>query len=92
MSRGNNFVMSNFFRLLAEKKQKMEGGQEIIADVDGQYTYRLGIIDFLTKYTVAKKFETKMNSVIHWGEGDKTSCQHPDDYQKRFVAFMEESF
>ena len=64
-------------------------GKEIIADVNGQFNYRLGIIDFLTKYTATKKLETKMNAVIHWGQADKTSCQHPDDYQRRFVAYLE---
>jgi hypothetical protein len=46
----------------------------------GLYSYKIGIIDFLTSYTAFKKLETKFNAVLHWSESEKTSCQHPDMY------------
>jgi hypothetical protein len=36
----------------------------------GDYVYKIGIIDFLTSYTAAKKLETKLNSVLHWSESE----------------------
>ena len=86
MVRGNNFVLSNFMRLLNDKS-KTETHQSY-EDAEGQFRYHIGIIDFLTSYTTAKKFETKLNALLHWSEADKTSCQHPVDYQKRFVSFL----
>jgi uncharacterized protein YqiB (DUF1249 family) len=64
MVRGNNFVLSNFMRLLNDKSKKE--ANESYEDSEGQFRYHIGIIDFLTSYTTAKMFETKLNALLHW--------------------------
>lgn len=41
---------------------------------DGEYKYKLGIIDFLTEYNAAKKIENTWNNMIHWKERQDLSC------------------
>lgn len=37
---------------------------------EGDHVYKIGVIDFLTSYTTAKRFETKLNTVLHWSESE----------------------
>ena len=41
---------------------------------DGQFKYKLGIIDFLTEYNAAKKIENTFNNVVYWKERQDLSC------------------
>ena len=48
-----------------------------ISDVpseNSEFKFKLGIIDFLTNYNTAKKFETTLNTVLHWNDRNETSC------------------
>ena len=56
-----------------------------IYDSSTGYRYKLGVIDFLTNYSRRKQLETKWNAVRHGKESIHTSCQHPKDYQQRFI-------
>lgn len=47
---------------------------------DGQFKYKLGIIDFLTEYNAAKKIENTFNNVVYWKERQDLSCQDPETY------------
>jgi hypothetical protein len=46
----------------------------------------LGIIDTLTNFGVLKKFEYGFKFIAH---GDQVSCLPPDDYQNRFLEFLQ---
>ncbi len=65
--RGNNFLMGQFLKRLASLRKNQSNLFESRA---GDYVYKIGVIDFLTSYTAAKKFETKLNTVLHWSESE----------------------
>ena len=65
--RGNNFLMGQFLKRLASLRKNQSNLFESRA---GDYVYKIGVIDFLTSYTAGKKFETKLNSVLHWSESE----------------------
>jgi hypothetical protein len=56
------------FEHLIETKEK-----EYISS-DKKFKYKIGVIDFLTRYGSMKKAETRVNNVIHWGEYKEVSC------------------
>eukprot|EP00347_Sterkiella_histriomuscorum_P022007 403332010 len=63
----------------------------VFESLDGEYKYKLGIIDFLTEYNAAKKIENTWNNMIHWKDRQDISCQEPEIYADRFLEFMREN-
>lgn len=68
---------------------KLDVGR-LITSSDGEYKYRLGIIDFLTAYNTAKKVEKTFNDIISWKDKESASCQEPAIYAERFIKFLQE--
>ena len=60
----------------------------LIESSDGLYSYRFGVIDFMTRHTVLKKFETELKSIINWVDKGTISAQKPDVYQERFMKYF----
>ena len=56
--------------------------------MDGQTRYKLGIIDFLTKYTNLKLLENEIVSTIGQVDKREVSAIDFETYQERFVEFM----
>ena len=54
------------------KQQQEEVG--VIENQDGDFKYRLGIIDFLTSYNKLKVLENKYNNVRYWNNYKEVSC------------------
>ena len=59
-----------------------------IESTDGEYRYKIGLIDFFTKYTTAKALENIAKRTVNQVEADKVSAWDHENYQKRFVEFM----
>ena len=57
----------------------LSGGM-MIESSDGLYNYRFGVIDFMTRHTMLKTFETELKSVINWVDKKQISAQKPDVY------------
>lgn len=55
-----------------------------ITSVDGKELYYFGIIDILQDFNARKKTEW----MVKFGRAD-ISCQPPDRYRKRFMAFFD---
>jgi hypothetical protein len=85
ISRGNRFLLKIFhnqskksgftvdsMELASRSEASLK--RELGVYSSGEWKYKLGVIDFLTQYTKAKKLETKWNSVLHYKEAQKTSC------------------
>ena len=62
-----NFLMKTCF-----KQQQEEVG--VLESQDGDFKYRLGIIDFLTSYNKLKVLENKYNNVRYWNNYKEVSC------------------
>lgn len=41
---------------------------------DGEYRYKIGIIDFLTEYNAVKKIENTWNNMVYWKDRYDVSC------------------
>eukprot|EP01064_Diplonema_japonicum_P026819 TRINITY_DN3840_c6_g1_i1.p1 TRINITY_DN3840_c6_g1~~TRINITY_DN3840_c6_g1_i1.p1 ORF type:complete len:898 (+),score=186.15 TRINITY_DN3840_c6_g1_i1:149-2842(+) len=74
------FAQEPFFR-------KFEGG---MLSGDKREIYFVGIIDLLTSFGLRKKGEYTVKSV--WYRTGKVSCVPPDEYQERFVQYVESIF
>ena len=95
ISRGNNYLLdklSVYFRRSknndsASLHERDSSSLPTVGIYHGStgYRYKLGVIDFLTNYSRSKQLETKWNAVRHGKESIHTSCQHPKDYQQRFI-------
>ena len=55
-----------------------------------EFSYCIGIIDFLQEYTWSKKAETKIKSFVN--NYDQISSQDPNTYARRFLKKMKEYF
>jgi len=58
---------------------------------DDHFTYRVGIIDFLTDYDNAKYLETKFKEMFTKAKQYEVSCQDAGTYCQRFHKFMAEN-
>ena len=65
-------------------KQFADGG---ILNPDKKEIYYIGIIDILTEYGVAKKFEFFGKLIYHCSMS--MSCVPAETYQSRFVSYMD---
>lgn len=64
--------LQNFMHKSIVKINREETGVYISKNRD--YKYKLGIIDFLTKYTFTKKIESTTNHMIYWNDYKNVSC------------------
>jgi len=46
----------------------------VITSSDGKFSYKMGIIDFLTHYGTGKLIETKVNNALHGDRKEELSC------------------
>ena len=56
-----------------------------------QQIYIVGIIDYLQKYDIKKKFEHLFKAILYTKERNMISAVEPDYYSKRFYDFMEKN-
>tara|TARA_B110000285_G_C14752086_1_gene435657 strand:+ start:432 stop:614 length:183 start_codon:yes stop_codon:yes gene_type:complete len=56
--------------------------------MDGQTRFKIGLIDFLTKYTSLKLLENEIVSTIGQVDKREVSAIDFDTYQERFVEYM----
>lgn len=47
--------------MINDKNSNDGHSADVFEDKDGKFRYRIGIIDFLTSYTAAKRLETGFN-------------------------------
>jgi hypothetical protein len=78
---------SSLTHFVAEQKQDEHKDLE---STEGNFRYRLGIIDFLTEYGTKKKMEKTFNNMLSWGDKQAASCQDPATYADRFIRFLNE--
>ncbi|CAI4347501.1 CPI_1c_G0010680.mRNA.1.CDS.1 [Saccharomyces cerevisiae] len=81
---GTGTVVRHFFR---EFEGGIRASDQFNNDVD--LIYYVGIIDFLTNYSVMKKLETFWRSLRH--DTKLVSAIPPRDYANRFYEFIEDS-
>ena len=70
---------------------KLSDGFAIIDSDDGKFKYKVGVIDFLTKYTSLKLLENEIVSTIGQVDRRDVSAIDEDTYQDRFIKFMKEN-
>ena len=58
---------------------------------NGQYRYKLGLIDFLTEYSVTKLVENRVKSTLAQVDKSHISAIDQLSYQKRFIQFMRDN-
>jgi len=56
----------------------------------GEYDYKIGVIDFLTRHSAMKSMETNLKSAFYNVRRETISAQKPGDYQKRFMGYFME--
>ena len=56
---------------------------------DGKFKYKIAIIDFLTKYSNLKLLENEFKSKVHRVDKMAISAIDQDNYQERFIKFMD---
>jgi len=61
-----------------------------IESAEGQYRYKVGLIDFLTKFSGFKQFENKFKSTMHRVDAIEISAIDQDRYQRRFMSYLRE--
>ena len=66
----------------------MEDGFANYQSMDGQTRFKIGLIDFLTKYTNLKLLENEIVSTIGQVDKREVSAIDYDTYQERFVEYM----
>lgn len=66
----------------------MADGFSAVESVDGRYSYKLGVIDFITNYGCKKLIENRSKSFIFKVDKNDISAIHPEAYQKRFAKFI----
>ena len=64
----------------------------LIHSDDPHLIFLIGIVDYLTEYTFAKRMETLGLKVKTCNKNVNSSCQPPDTYAKRFYEYMQEVF
>ena len=71
---------------------KSKGYADLESVGDMRYRYKIGIIDFLTKYNHTKNIENKVKSSLNGVESNQISATDQTTYQERFVKFMQDYF
>jgi len=69
-----------------EKQQtkKIQNGFSNIESSDGQFRYKIGVIDFLTKYSALKYIENEYKAFVNGVGNDEISAIDQDRYHSRF--------
>jgi len=62
-----------------------------IESEDGQFRYKIGIIDFLTKFSNFKMLENEIKSKVHGVDSLEVSAIDEVRYQSRFIKFMDQN-
>ena len=68
---------------------KADQGFADIVSANGDFRYKVGVIDFLTRYTSAKYVENKVKSIASRVESASISAIHQDQYKERFDYFLQ---
>jgi len=63
-------------------------GYADIESLEGEYRYKLGIIDFLTAYGASKYLENRFKSAMHSVDSSAISATDEATYQARFIDFV----
>jgi hypothetical protein len=63
-------------------------GYTDVESIDGDYRFKVGIIDFLTEYNTFKNLENVFKSTIHHVDQKEVSAIDSSRYQARFVQFI----
>jgi len=66
-------------------------GYTDIESLEGEYRYKLGIIDFLTAYGASKYLENRFKSAMHSVESSAISATDEATYQARFIDFLNQN-
>ena len=74
--------------ILSMNKNK---GYADVESVHGEYRFKIGVIDFLTKYNNFKLLENQAKAKIAGVDNIEISAIDPETYQKRFVTFMSDN-
>ena len=67
-----------------------EGFMDIVS-IQGELRYKLGVIDFLTKYNISKAVENKLKSTIRAVNSNEVSAIESASYAQRFSKFMKDN-
>ena len=68
--------------------EKKSDGYAILESKDGFERYKIGVIDFLTKYTKLKLLENEIVSTIGQVDRKDVSAIDQDTYQERFIQYI----
>ena len=74
-----------------EEQRSIKRGYMVGESGDGKFKYKIAIIDFLTKYSNMKLLENQFKSTVHGVDKMTISAIDQDNYQKRFVKFMQDN-
>jgi hypothetical protein len=66
-------------------------GYTDIESLEGEYRYKLGIIDFLTAYGASKYLENRFKSARYSVDSSAISATDEATYQARFIDFLNEN-
>jgi len=66
-------------------------GYADIESVDGAFRYKIGIIDFLTKYSKFKYIENQTKAAINQVDSMHVSAIDQQSYRLRFVQYMRDN-
>ena len=69
--------------------KKISDGFLNLESTDGQLRYKIGLIDFLTKYSAIKYIENEYKAFRHGVDNSEVSAIDQERYQNRFNHFME---
>jgi len=66
-------------------------GYTDIESLEGEYRYKLGLIDFLTAYGASKYLENRFKSAMHSVDSSAISATDEATYQARFIDFLDKN-
>ena len=96
-SKGRTIFKKAVFRVVEKNEENKKGaapsenlkkGFAEIESIDGQFRFKMGIIDFLSEYSASKYFENQFKSRLHNVDSRMVSAIDEVNYQRRFVEFM----
>ena len=93
LSKANLMDYSLFIAVAKKEDEKNESIFLIkVYSTDGKYCYYISVIDFLTDYTIRKKFENAYKNIFKKRKNKNTfSAVEPVRYQKRFYNFLKQN-
>ena len=77
-----------------KKRNSFKDSSKGYVDVEsqhGEYRFKIGVIDFLTKYSNLKYLENQTKAKLAGVDNKEISAIDPETYQKRFVTFMSDN-